>query len=52
VGYYKTLIPGQSYFIVRNSWGTTYGENGYIRIAMQNGNGPCGINMDVTWPQM
>ena len=24
---------GQDYFIIRNTWGRTWGENGYIRIA-------------------
>ncbi|KAL7048049.1 hypothetical protein ACKWTF_003196 [Chironomus riparius] len=35
VGYGK-LTTGQEYFIIRNSWGTTWGENGYIRMAMSN----------------
>ena len=31
------------YFIVRNSWGTNWGENGYAKIAFGNGDGTCGI---------
>ena len=35
---------GQDYFILRNSWGTTWGEKGYMRIAAVDGVGICGMN--------
>ena len=35
---------GQDFFIVRNSWGATWGESGYIRLLSQGGLGTCGMN--------
>jgi KDEL-tailed cysteine endopeptidase len=45
---------GVKYFIVKNSWGANYGENGYIRIK-RGGNGDdirgvCGIHMMSSFP--
>jgi cathepsin F len=44
VGYDRTQNP--PYWIVKNSWGTDWGENGYFRI--ESDNGLCGINSCVT----
>lgn len=36
-----TCIP---YWIVQNSWGTWWGDGGFIKIEMTDGVGVCGIN--------
>jgi len=48
VGYDSTAT--QPYWIVKNSWGPSWGEKGFIRIAMSAGKGICGINMQPTQP--
>ena len=41
---------GDGYFIIRNSWGTGWGEGGYARFAMQNGAGVCAMNSSPSQP--
>ena len=39
----------QGYFIVRNSWNTTWGDSGYVKLGMAEGEGVCGMNQVVYW---
>jgi len=38
------------YWIMRNSWGTSWGEKGYMRLEIVSGHGICGIQMEPLYP--
>lgn len=46
---YGTDQHQQDYYIVKNSWGNTWGENGYIKIARNHMN-HCGIASNALYP--
>lgn len=52
VGYDTDPTTKQNYYIVRNSWSASWGEQGYIRMSrdVQTSTGICGICMVASYP--
>jgi KDEL-tailed cysteine endopeptidase len=48
VGYNMGNNP--PYWKIKNSWGTRWGEAGYIRLGVVSGHGICGVQMNACYP--
>jgi len=46
-----TSSGNDEYFLIKNSWGTSWGMNGYIQIARNDGN-MCGVATDASYPSV
>ena len=45
VGWGNDAETGLDYWLVKNSWNTTWGDQGYIKLAIVDGQGICGVQM-------
>lgn len=50
VGYGTDEETGLDYYLIRNSWGSAWGDNGYVKLARNgDGYGICGVQEISVW---
>lgn len=47
---YATTEDGQDYWLVKNSWGSSWGEEGYFKL--KRGENHCGIAVEPSYPTL
>ena len=54
VGYGTDTVSGKAYYRVKNSWGQSWGQGGYILLAkgpeFNGGAGQCGVLLEASYP--
>ena len=51
VGYGTDADSDKEYWIMKNSWGAYWGDQGYIKILITDGAGICGIQLMPVYPE-
>lgn len=46
---YGTTHGGEDYWLIKNSWGSEWGQEGYFRLA-RNANNMCGVTAEASYP--